>query len=81
MLTFKVMVILSDYLYGPPASYENMEEVQEGMVFEDDRGREENESNTDADGTEEGLEKEIPSSGEKEGSSLRQRKVGARQLT
>lgn len=74
-------MILSDYLYGPPASYENMEEVQEGMVFEDDRGREENESNTDADGTEEGLEKEIPSSGEKEGSSLRQRKVGARQLT
>ena len=77
------MVVLSDYLYGPPTPYENMEVMQEGVHLRqamkevpggDDGG------DVDGDSTGDGspINEDTPNStSDKEGSSVRQRKVGA----
>lgn len=76
------MVLLSDYIYGPPSSYENMEEVQEGAEFEgpmkemqDDNEDNGDEDEAEEDAKEEGTHEEVSKPTEKEESSVRQRKV------
>ena len=73
------MVVLSDYLYGPPAPYENMEVMQEGMPLQQAMKEMPDRDNDNGDSTGDGSpvnEDILDATTDKEGSSMRQRKVG-----
>ena len=73
------MVVLSDYLYGPPTSYENMEDIQEGIHLQEAvKKMEDNEKDSVDESDKEDSVKDNTvkdDTPDDEGSSLRQRKV------
>ena len=76
------MVLLSDYLYGPPMPYDNMEDMQEGMPMESTMGEMEDDDDNYDDSTkdeeddkQDSVKEEIQIPAAQEESSVRQRKV------
>ena len=73
------MVVLSDYLYGPPTSYENMEDMQESIQLQEavKRMEDNDKDSVDESGKQDSVKEDTVKGDtpDEEESSLRHRKV------